>query len=242
MVHNVNTAQVILSAFRYVDELVVMLQDKTEKEEKYLQKNAVVLSLPPLTVGTKPTPPFWGRLHVELPTHLNCVHCKQLAHATDLFSSSSMHSVHVTQYHTGSLLTSFMTDWTMAHAAAEKYFLRPNSDTLSSVAADVPVLRITLSDEMGVALLMLHSAVSASTNQDSITADRPIHHYEMQYMLVYILSAFLILKKHSVKLCKFYTILSIILFSVSQSFKTTVVTVVIKISRLLKKQLVISTT
>ena len=115
-----------------------MLQNKTEKEEKYLQKNAVVLSLPPLTVGTKPTPPFWGRLHVELPTHLNCVHCKQLAHATDLFSSSSMHYVHVTQYHTGSLLTSFMTDWTMAHASAEKYFLRPNSDTLSSVAAGSP--------------------------------------------------------------------------------------------------------
>ena len=36
--------------------------------------------------------------------------------------------------------------------------------------------------------------------------------------------------------------LSMILFSVSQSFKTTVVTVVIKISRLLKKQQVISTT
>ena len=119
-----------------------------------------------------------------MPSHLNCVHCKHLAHATDIFSSSLMHPVHVTQYHTGSLLTSFTTDWTMAHASAERYFLRHNSDTLSPVAADVPVLPITLSDEIGVALLMLHSAVSASTNQDSITADISINHYEMQYMLV----------------------------------------------------------
>ena len=41
-----------------------MLQDKTEKGEKwFLHKNVVVLSLSPLTLGTKPTPPFWGRLH-----------------------------------------------------------------------------------------------------------------------------------------------------------------------------------
>ena len=176
-----------------------------------------------------------------MPTHLQCVHCKQLSRATDLFSSSLMHSVHVTQYHTCSLLTSFTTNGTMAHASAKKYFLRHNSDTLSSVAADVPVLRITLTDEMGVAFLMLYSAVSASTNQDSITADRSINHYEMRHMLVYILLAFFILKKHSVNLCTFYTMLSIILFSVSQSFKTTVVG---KISRLKKSSygVVISTT
>ena len=135
----------------------------------------VVLSLPPLTLGTKPTPPFWGRLHAV--TLKLC----------PLQASGTCHRyipVHETQYHTDSLLTSFTTDWTMPHASAERYFLRHNSDTLSPVAADVPVLPITLSDERGVALLMLHSAVSASTNQDSITADISINHYEMQYMLV----------------------------------------------------------
>ena len=110
-----------------------------------------------------------------IPTHLKCVHCKQLSHATDLFSSSLMVSVHVTQYHTTSLVTSLTTDMTFTHASAEKYFRRHNSDTLSSVAADVPVLRITLSDEMGVPSLMLRSAVSAFTNQDSITVDRSIN-------------------------------------------------------------------
>ena len=61
-VHDVNTAPVILgdffliAALKYVNELVVMLEDKAEKGEKwYLQTNVVELFLPFLTVGTNNT-------------------------------------------------------------------------------------------------------------------------------------------------------------------------------------------